>query len=406
MALLHYMLSVKEKFHVTVIALNVEHGIRGKSSLSDTEFCKNYCQKLGVSLLCYSVDAIKTAKEKKLSVEQAARLLRYECFFDAINSNKCDKIATAHHLSDNFESVLFNLFRGTGMSGASGITKNYQNKIIRPFLSVSREEIDEYIAAYSIPFVTDQTNFSTDYTRNALRLKVIPQIKEIFPKAEKSMERFTEILSLENDYLDEVSKKALSFNNSRAEIAIPVHPAIFNRAAVLALKSLGIEKDYEKTHIDGAYSLIKKDNGSIINLPQDVCAAREYDKIVFYKNQAENFSKLPFSVGKHEFADKPLSIIELTAPPENLKNGFYGDGDKIPKTAVIRTKKEGDIFTKFGGGTKSLGDYLTDLKIPKRERENLPVLADGNTVLLIFGVALSDKIKVDKSTKKVLQFLY
>ncbi len=405
MALLHYMLSKADKFQLNIIALNVEHGIRGEQSLSDTKFCIDYCAKIGVPILTYSVDAPALSKAEKLSLEEAGRKLRYECFFDALKQKKCDMIATAHHLDDNLESILFNLFRGTGVQGATGIAKNYQNKIIRPFLNLNKSEIDEYVKAHAIPFVTDKTNFSTDYTRNALRINVIPKIKELFPKASASLLRFAEILQSENDYLEEISQKNLNSTNGRVEIFIPVHPAIFSRATIKALKILGLEKDYEKIHVDQAYSLVDKPNGTSIDLPQGVCAIREYDKIVFFKKQAVKNFVIPFSIGKHELGSETVTVNQLKTLPKDLKRGLFADKDKIPSSAVIRRKTDGDVFTKFGGGTKSLGDYLTDLKIPKRERENLVVLAVDNQVLAIFNLAVSDKIKIDKNTKTALQFI-
>ena len=346
---------------------------------------------------------MKKAEEEKLSVEQSARILRYECFFDALKNGKCTKVATAHHLDDNTESVLFNLFRGTGVKGATGIEKNFEDKIIRPFLSVSKQEIEEYAKENAIPFVTDKTNFCCDYTRNALRLKVIPEIKKLFPKMQESIERFSDILKEENDFLDQESKKVLTILDGKAKITIPCHRAIFSRATVMALKSLGIIKDYEKIHVDDAYSLCEKQNGCSINLKNGVIAVKEYDGIVFYKSKDIDKTEHPFSLGEHKLGNFSVCIKDFPCP-KNLKGGLYGDLDKIPKTAVIRTRKDGDCFTKFGGGTKSLGDYLTDKKIPIRERENLPLIADGNQVLVIFGVAVSDKIKIDNQTTKFLHF--
>jgi len=166
MALLDYMLANAEKYSINVIALNVEHGIRGQDSIDDTNFVKNYCDKNNVKLITYTVDCVKKASEEKLSLEQAGRILRYQCFYDAIDKGLCDKVATAHHQKDNVESVLFNLFRGTGIKGVCGIEKNFQDKIIRPFLDVSKSQIEEYIKERKIPFVTDKTNCDADYSRN------------------------------------------------------------------------------------------------------------------------------------------------------------------------------------------------------------------------------------------------
>lgn len=402
MALLIYMLSVAKKFNIKIIALNVEHGIRGDQSLSDTNFVKDYCNKKRVPLLAYSVDALKVAKNKKLSIEQAARLLRYECFYDAIINKKCDKVATAHHLNDNVESILFNLFRGTGVKGASGIAENFQDKIIRPFLNVEKNDIDCYVKDNNIPFVTDRTNFCTDYTRNALRLEVVPQITKIFPKAQISIARFSDILKSEDDYMQTESKKAVTFDGKKAMICLPVHPAIFARATVIALKSLGIEKDYEKSHIDAVFSLTTKQSGASISLPQNVIAIKEYDKIVFYINDKVSHVYIPFNIGEFNLDKQTIKIVKLPSAPENLKDGLYADRDKIPNTAVIRFRADGDLFTKFGGGTKPLAEYFSDIKIPLRTRNFVPILADGHNVLAIFGVAISDKIKVDGNTKTYL----
>ena len=282
MALLHFMSANAKKYGIKVIALNVEHGIRGQASLSDTEFVKSYCRSRGIELLTYSFDAVKKAKTCKMSVEQAARVLRYECFFKAIDEGKCDKVATAHHRRDNVESVLLNLFRGTGLKGVAGINANYEDKIIRPFLTVTKEEIIEYMTENSVPYITDETNFSDDYTRNYIRLNVLPKIRDAFPEAEKCIARFAEIAKSEDNFMDGVANSALNTDGDKAEIKLPLHPAVFNRAVIIALKKLGVEKDWEKSHIDSVYALTEKQNGTKINLPKNVCAVKEYDKVVLY----------------------------------------------------------------------------------------------------------------------------
>lgn len=399
MALLYYMLSQAEKFGFKVIALNVEHGIRGDASVSDTEFVKKYCALKSIPLLTYTVYSLDKAKKENLSIEQAARILRYECFYDAINNGKCDLVATAHHSRDNLESVLINLFRGTGLNGAGGIKGNYKNKIIRPFIHVTKDEIDEYVKLNKIPFVTDQTNFDTDYTRNFIRHNVLPEVKKIFPEVEKSVMRFTEIAESESEYLNECATSAVSFIDGKAIIPTSLHRAIMSRAIIVCLKHLGLTRDWEKSHVDSVLSLQNNENGIKVNLPKGIIAIKEYDKIVFYKEAENNleFIETPFNVGKFNLSNQTISICQVTKP-ENLKDGFYVDGNKIPNSAVIRNKRDGDKFTKFGGGTKSLNDYLTDIKIPLRLRNELLIIADGNDVLAIFGVAVSEKVKVDDNT--------
>ncbi len=402
-ALLYYMLSQAEKYHIKIVAVNVEHGIRGQASKDDTNFVESLCAKLGVKLYKYSVDSLLKAKSDKLSLEEAARILRYDCFFDLISKGCCDKVATAHHLSDNFESVILNLFRGTGLKGVSGIESNYNDKIIRPFLSVSKHQIQVYAKAQNLSFVTDQTNFDDDYTRNNIRLNLTPIIKQIFPEAEKSVYRFSEIAKAENQYIEEQSQKALTLYDDCAEIALPLHDALICRCVISAFKHLGIKKDWEKVHIDAVCSLKSAKNGTTLELKNNVCAVKEYQKIVIYKSFNATSTELPFSLGNLTFLNYQLNVQAVNSQVD-LKDGFYADLDKIPTSAVIRTKKDGDKFTKFGGGSKSLGDFLTDKKVPLRIRNNLPLVADGKEILFIFGIAISDKIKVTENTEKIIKF--
>ena len=399
MALLHYLFYY-DKMPIKVVAVNVEHGIRGNSSVSDSLFVKSYCDRHGIPLISYSVDSLKKSKNEKLSIEQSARILRYECFFDAINQKKCDIIATAHHLSDNVESILLNLFRGTGIKGVSGIS-SFDGKIVRPLLSVKKSEINDYVKENNIPFVTDETNLKTDFSRNYIRLNVIPKIVSHFPDAERNIERFSNIAREEDEFLDRYSKTFLSLSENTASISLPIEKVPFCRAMIMALKHLGIEKDWEKVHIDSVYNLIFNENGKRVNLLNNVTAYKEYDKIVFAKNGSDK-TTLEFKIGSFTFNGKTYEIKKADKNVD-LKSGLFIDKNKVPPTAVIRSKTEGDKFTKFGGGTKSLSDFFTDNKIPLRIRNDIPLIADGNNVLAIFNVAISDDLKIDNSSSDILE---
>ena len=401
MALLHYMQNNANKYPFNVIAINIEHGIRGENSISDTNFVISYCKDNDIPLLTYSVDCIAFAESNKLSLEQAGRILRYQIFNEAIKEGKCDKVATAHHLQDNVESVLFNLFRGTGLKGLSGIDEQFENKIIRPLLSVSKKEIEKYLTKFNIPHVVDQTNFDDKYTRNAIRLNILPEIEKVFPEVQNSISRFSEIAKLENDYMHSETLKSMRFLDDKVEITLTIHPALLSRASVLALKHLGVEKDWEKAHIDSIINLCALQNSKRVDLKNGVIAVKEYDKICFYKGAVKTDLTIPFALGEPLFLGKKIVIKECK--PTDLKKGLYLDLDKIPKNAIIRTRKDSDQFTKFGGGTKSLNDYLTDKKIPLLERDSLPLLAVDNQVLAIFNLAVSDKVKVDEKTKTIIE---
>ena len=400
MALLHYLTRIAPNFDIKVKAINVEHGIRGASSIADSAFAKDTCDKLGIPLLSYSVDSVAYSKERKLSLEEGARALRYGCFFDAIKKGECDFVATAHHLKDQAESILLNVFRGSGIKGLTGI-KN-RDGIIRPFLSTPKKDIEEYIKQNAIPYVTDQTNFDEDYTRNYLRQKVLPVIEKVFPNFEASLLRLSAIASEDDEYIELQAQKSVNVvSNDKAEIELPLEKAPFSRAVILALKSIGIKKDWEKKHIDDAFNLSQNQTGRKIDFPFGVLVVKEYDRLVFTKKDVKNECSIPFSLGKIEFLDSVYTISAKGEENADFKSGNYFDLDKLPLGAIIRTKKDGDIFKAVNGKTKNLSDFLCEKKIPLLDRTTLPLIAKDNTVYAILGVAIAEQIRIDETTKKI-----
>lgn len=399
MALLFFLKHLSASYAFSVKALNVEHGIRGEESLADTAFVRNYCKDNGVELISYSVNCPDHAKKNKLSIEESARILRYGCFSDAVDKGLCDYVATAHHSKDSVETALFNLFRGSGVKGLTGI-KQKTDYIIRPFIHTSKEDINKYIELNNIPYVTDSTNECTDYTRNYIRKNILPKIYEVFPEAERSVERFFEIAAVEDEYLDKQAKNALLISDDGIKIKTDTEKAVFGRAFILALKKLGVEKDWEKKHVDYAFALCSAENGKKINLPFGIDVYKEYGYIFLTRRREEQPTAQPFGEGDFIFGGAEYSV-KTALSVTNLKDGFYIDKDKIPDEAVIRSKQDGDLFTKFGGKTKSLSDYFTDTKIERRKRNFIPLITCGNTVYAIFGLAVSDLAKVDDKTTTV-----
>ena len=412
-ALLYSLLSVKDKLGIIVKAVNIEHGIRGATSKRDSMFVADLCQKLSVPLKTYQLDCVKFSEENRYGIEEGARIARYDCFKSAIGEGFCDKVATAHHLSDSVETLLFNLFRGASLSGMTGIKSEQNNgKIIRPFADTPKSEIEKYVADNGLPFVDDETNFESVYSRNYIRNEIMPVVSARFPEAEKSIGRFLKIAESENDFLEELAKKSLTRDGNAYVISIDTPDCIFDRSVVLAMKSLGIAKDYVKLHVDAALSLKNLVNGSKISLPRNVYAAREYDKIAIYKavKSDGNFEK-PFALGYIDGAIGKLSFGEINEKEKNVNELKYGrslvfDLNKLPKNAVIRYKRSGDYFKKFGGGRKKLNDYFTDKKIPLRLRDSIPLVCADSEVYIICGIEISDLIKVDKGTEKVVQCTY
>lgn len=418
-ALLHAMkqLAATEKF--TLKAINVEHGIRGEESERDTLFANKLCKDWGIEIKCFSVDVPVFCKREGIGIEQGARLLRYLCFEKAISSGFCQKIATAHHQSDLVETVLFNLFRGSGLSGVKGISKTgYSGAIIHPMLEIEKEEIRQYVDYHHLPFVVDSTNYNTDFARNFIRNRIVPVIKEKFPDVENSIARFAVSAEEDDAYLYAQAAVTLKKSENKASIPINLDRPVFARASILAMKHCGITKDYTKKHIDDLYSLKNNSSGREITLLGGVRAVREYDKIVFIKKSPEPMTPKLFSTGVFgtplyevkiqkssdvEFKKKQKLPYSAINNESRLFSTLFIDADKIDRGCVLRPPYEGDEFKKINGGTKSLKKFLVDKKVSKTERKDLIVLAKGKNVLAVCGIEISELVKITDQTKKIIK---
>lgn len=413
MALLHYLLAHGKEYGISVSAVNFDHGMRGEASACDSAFVAAYCKERRVPLLFY-----KWEDESVQKSETSARNWRRERYIEAAEYFNA-VIATAHHLNDNAETVLFNLARGSGLSGLTGIGDtdlcvrgDKTVKLIRPLICCSREDIEGYIAENGIPYVDDQTNFTDNYTRNKIRHNVLPELEKAVPNAARAIYRFSRIAAEDEEYFENLIKerKLVKHTSFGYEVAHCVEKPIFKRAVLQAINDCGL-KDYTSEQLERLYDLQFCEKGKKFEF-LGLTAYSEEGKIAICIDQTLDCSPnaLPFydycSANQSTFCGQILQIVRAEnfkdepLGPENLKRLKF-DLDKIPQTAVIRFMREGDKFKKFGGGTKNLGDYFTDKKIPVRIRKYIPVVANGNEILIVCGVEISEKIKVDEHTKAV-----
>ncbi len=392
MAMLYYFASLLPRPDFSVVTVN--HGIR-KEAQADCEFVKNYCQQLGVECQIYSVNVPEYRRENKLSEETSARLLRY----GILDGLQCDYICLAHHKSDNAETVLMHILRGSGPHGACGISRE-SGKYIRPLLDWSKKDIEHYVNINGIPFVNDSTNSDTKYTRNFMRLEVMPLLKTINSEVEDNIIRFADNIALDNGYLDSLADiSTVEFSDNKAAIPLDLlsqHKAISYRVLRKTFAELGVFKDIEKTHIEAILDLLNGQGGKKVYLPFGYIAVNDYNYITLEKFDAEEITyfEIPFAVGR---TVTPVGVVGVSE--KQSENSLMIDLNKMPSNAVIRLKRQGDVFEKFGGGTKTLKKYLIDEKIPQRKRQRLPLIASGNEVLVICGVEISEKLKVNDDSK-------
>lgn len=248
-----------------------------------------------------------------------------------------------------------------------------------------------------MPYVVDESNFENDKTRNLIRNEIMPLLNRA-GDATGSLNRLSRITADTEEFLSTLD---LPLEISKDSVGIDVkNPPVFllKRAIRNAFLALGVEKDVEEKHVLIILDLLQKENGASVDMPYGVVVTKEYDKIVFSKSKQKQAFTTQFATGKVAFLDKTV-IIDKTAKSKDGVKTLTFDLSKIPAGAVIRTREDGDVFTKFSGGTKKLGDYFTDKKIPKRERDEIPLVAIGKDVLIVVGTEISDKVKINENTK-------
>jgi tRNA(Ile)-lysidine synthase len=377
----------------SLCALTCDHGLRGKAAKEDVKLVEKYCKQLGVPLIAFSTDCNKLAKKQKCSVETAARNFRLECY-EKVLQKDADCIATAHHENDEAETVLFRLARGSALTGAKGMSE-WDGKLIRPFLGYSKAELYEIARQNGVPYREDETNATEEYTRNKIRLNILPELEYAVPGAVKNLARFARLAKEDDEFLYRLSSTLIKEEKGNYRVQTSEEKPLFTRACLTAMKSLGIEKDYTAKHLESLYALQSLQTGSKITLPQGLTAVKEYNEIVFYgaEKTVDNGGRYEVILSEEPFEDD-----------HGVGKILRADKDKFPETAVIRTFQSGDEFRKFGGGNKSLKKYFIDEKIPLKERKKIPLIAEENSsrVYAVCGVEIADEIKIDETTKKTV----
>ena len=274
---------------------------------------------------------------------------------------------------------------------------------VRPMLNTTQKAVVNYINDNDIAYVEDKTNAESEFARNYIRNQVMPVLLKKFPNAIESLLSFSQLATLDDQYISS-QVPSDSFIVNGKTVSIPLNYFIYAKPIVArmifrALASIGITKDIESKHIDAICELVaSSENGKKIELPNKVVASKEYDYLTLFNKQKEVVSlNQEFKIGETKI--KGVGTISVKRTKQRANDGaLYVDSKQIPKNAVWRFRENGDVFEKFGGGTKKLKSYLIDIKIPQRLRTNLPVLASGNEVFVIAGVEISDKVKITENT--------
>lgn len=381
--------------------INIEHGIRGGESLADSAFVEDYCQTRGIEFVCKTVNAPKYARESGHGLEDAARELRYAEFNKLLEQKKCDKIALAHHMDDQAETVLIRIIRGTGIRGLAAM-RPQKGGYIRPLLSVTRAQIESYAGDEKVPHIYDSTNDDNGYLRNLIRNEIFPLLEDEGYAPRKSLVRLSRLAAEAEAFIAACeSEVEITEDGAKCALLNGEHPVLFKRRAEKCMRAAGAPRDIGEVHLDELNAFRTAQNGSRLNMPYGITVYKEYDSLYFKKQVDNNAGNdnivakealIAFSVPlKCRFGEKSLKIERYNGDIFSVADAFslVFDASKIPADAVIRTRREGDIIRKFGGGTKSLGDFYTDKKVPARIRDTLPVIASGSRIYVAVGADIS-----------------
>jgi len=444
---------LKKDFNLSLNAVYVDHGLRPAEVKEEIVFCEQLCERLGIGFFSKSVNVMRYVNEKKLSVQEAARELRYQVFDELSMEIKATRIALGHTADDQTETFLMRLLRGSGKRGLSGIPPVRSSEfrvqssetsassveplgvkknilIIRPLIEVERGEVEEFLAFHSslithnssLPFIVDSSNLKKDYFRNWIRLMVIPELKKRNPALIQNICRTADISREEDAYLEVIVTKTLMRLISRKSddtIELFLSPLeimekpILRRVLRRAIsETVGINRGIDFVHIEDMIELIKKGkSGDRITLPKCIKVIREPSLLVIT-------SKKPVKIGEYRLQPPcELAIEEADIVIKALfeeKRGDLGDG----KSSVlldagnmnfplkIRSRVAGDFFFPLGfGKRRKLQDFFVDEKIPRNERDKIPIVVSGDDIMWVSGYRADERFRITDRTEKFLRLI-
>lgn len=423
--LLDIMIKLKDEYNLTLYAAHLNHRIRGIDAQEDSLFCQKICKKNNVTFFVKNIDIPELAVQQSRGVEEVARDVRYDMFFDIKNKLGINKIAVAHNLDDQAETMLMKMFRGSGIQGLRGIDYKRKDGIIRPLLDIYKSQINEYCDVNNLNPRIDKTNFESDYSRNKVRLDLIPYIENNYCENIKQiLSRTANVIRDDYNYIEKVSKEhyeLLVKNKSDDEIILDLpllkntDTAIQKRVIRLAiLDIMGNLNNIENVHIVDSLSLLEKSDGKIINLPKNLKAyIKNEDYIITTKNQENEEITYEYKIeidGKTVVNEIGLTVTTSVLPAKDslaLPVSKYikvFDYDKIVGSLYVRSRKIGDKLSPIGlTGTKKIKDILINKKIPADTKYMFPIISDDEQILWLLGYRISENYKIDDSTQRVIR---
>lgn len=415
--LIHVLCSIRELYDIRIYAVHLNHMIRDEEALRDEKYSEALANQLGIPFFSKRIMVEEYARNKKISTEEAGRLLRYEFFDEIAIKTESKKIALAHNMNDQAETILMHFLRGSGLNGISGIRPIRDEKYIRPLIACSRTEIEEYCRINNLNPVIDSTNREKIYTRNRVRLELIPYLQKHFnPNIIESLCKASEILKDEDEYIN--SRTFIELDRIRNGDAVDInsfnllHIGLKRRIIRALIESIKGNLDgIESKHINDCVEFIeKKHTGKTISLPGGIECIIQYDVFKIREKEKTDDFEYVLKIPGSTYIDECNCTVNIRILEKNQSNFIdsrfnkFFDYDKIKNDITARNKRDGDyIYPKGMNGKKKVKDIFIDKKIPREVREKTLLIAQGSEVIWIFGLRDSRRYKVDEDTKHVIE---
>lgn len=396
------LLTLLQKLGYEVIAAHCNYKLRAQESDAEEEFVKMYCQNQGIQLYINRLENPETISESGMGIQEFARVFRYNWFEKLLIETQSNKIATAHHADDQLETILFNLTRGAGINGMRGIAMNNGN-LVRPLLCFEKEEIIQISQELNIPYQTDSSNLTDKYTRNKIRLDVVPKLKAINKNVSHHAQELSEwanFYTLNTDKQIEISFPYLLSYQTILKQKLPLqylrqllNPFGFNKFQIADLMGLIYNQTFGKKIESNTHCIYcNKVSLEIIQKSNPL-------------QQILNVNELPF---KGSINDKLVSI-EMVDRPQNLteKNYLYLGLSELQLPIVLKPIEAGDRFSPLGMiGHKTIGNYFTDNKIPHAQRNNAVKICIGTEIAAVIPGTIDNAFAVNSASSIVLKVSY
>ncbi len=417
-ALFHILRQYQQTYGYELLAVHVNHGLRGKEALRDQEFVMELCRLYQVPCEVVEMPVQQMAEKGKMSLEEAGREARREVFQRLAGKWKCSKLALAHHKNDQAETMLHHLARGTGLAGLAGLLPADGFRI-RPLLCLERREIDHYLQERGWAHVEDSSNRDDQYTRNRIRHELLAGMTErVNKKAVEHMAMTANILRQTDSYLEKQGRELLrkyQKQNFLEEAFFREDPVPVYYGLRVFLSSLFQVRDMTTSHYEALQGWTGMQVGKVLQLPHKICARREYRGVLFYRERTYAETEEEFfiplhipgvtSCGEMEFRCRIFKNFFQQIPQKTYTKWF--DYDKIKDTVVIRNRQPGDyLVVNASGGRKKLKEYLIDCKVPREKRGQIILAAQGQEILWAVGLRLNEAYKVGPDTREVLEIVY